>query len=64
MSHTTGVNAKNKRRVSAAGGIPKLIALLRRCTMHVKIECVAALANLAVTFETSSTSTFISNLLF
>lgn len=43
-----GVNADNKPRIAAAGGIPKLIALASTSLIAVKIEAVAALANLAV----------------
>lgn len=43
-----GVNADNKPRIAAAGGIPKLIALAGTSLIAVKIEAVAALANLAV----------------
>ena len=43
-----GVNADNKPRIAAAGGIPKLIALASTSLISVKIEAVAALANLAV----------------
>jgi hypothetical protein len=43
-----GVNADNKPRIAAAGGIPKLIALAGTSLVAVKIEAIAALANLAV----------------
>jgi hypothetical protein len=43
-----GVNADNKPKIAAAGGIPKLIALAGNSAIPVKIEAIAALANLAV----------------
>lgn len=43
-----GVNADNKPKIAAAGGIPKLITLAGNSIIPVKIEAVAALANLAV----------------
>ena len=43
-----GVNADNKRRIAEAGGIPKLVKLSGSSHITVRIEAVAALANLAV----------------
>ena len=43
-----GVNNDNKRKIALAGGIPKLIRLASVHQISVKIEAVAALANLAV----------------
>jgi hypothetical protein len=43
-----GVNAENKPLIAAAGGIEPLIALARSPVLPVKIEAIAALANLAV----------------
>ena len=43
-----GVNGENKIKVAAAGGIPKLVRLAGIGTIAVKIEAIAALANLAV----------------
>ncbi len=40
--------AENKALIAAAGGIPHLIALARDGSVGVKIEAIAALANLAV----------------
>ena len=48
-----GVNADNKPRIAAAGGIPKLIALAGTGLIAVRIEAIAALANLAVNGECS-----------
>ena len=43
-----GVNAENKRKIAAAGGIPKLVRLAGFESVPVRIEAIAALANLAV----------------
>ena len=43
-----GVNADNKRLIARLGGIPKLIRLCMFTHVSVKIEAVAAIANLAV----------------
>ena len=43
-----GVNSENKRRIALAGGIPKLVALAQTGVLSIKIEAIAALANLAV----------------
>ena len=43
-----GVNIENKKKISEAGGIPRLIRLARQRAIPVKIEAIAALANLAV----------------
>ena len=43
-----GVNSDNKRKIALAGGIPKLIRLASVHQISVKIEAIAALANLAV----------------
>lgn len=46
-----GVNADNKRRIAEAGGIPGLVKLARVSSLAVKIEAIAAIANLAVNGE-------------
>jgi hypothetical protein len=43
-----GVNAENKRKIAVAGGIPRLIRIAGLNQISVKIEAIAALANLAV----------------
>lgn len=43
-----GVNPENKRLIAQSEGIPALIKLLDTSILPVKIEVVAALANLAV----------------
>ncbi len=43
-----GVNADNKPKIAEAGGIPKLIRLAGTPQIAVRIEAIAALANLAV----------------
>ena len=43
-----GVNADNKSKIAKAGGIPKLVHLAGVGSVPVKIEAIAALANLAV----------------
>ena len=43
-----GVNPDNKRLIAQSEGIPALIKLLGSSAIPVKIEVVAALANLAV----------------
>lgn len=43
-----GVNPDNKRAIALKGGIPKLVRLAAVPAMSVKIEAIAALANLAV----------------
>ncbi len=43
-----GVNSENKRKIALAGGIPKLVALAQSPLISIKIEAIAALANLAV----------------
>ena len=43
-----GVNPDNKRLIAQSEGIPALISLLSTSVLPVKIEVVAALANLAV----------------
>ena len=43
-----GVNSANKRKIALAGGIPKLVAVAKTNTVSIKIEAIAALANLAV----------------
>jgi Armadillo/beta-catenin-like repeat len=43
-----GVNANNKRDIALKGGIPKLARVAGVPQVTVKIEAVAALANLAV----------------
>jgi HEAT repeat protein len=43
-----GVNADNKPKIADAGGIPKLIRLAGTPQIAVRIEAIAALANLAV----------------
>ena len=43
-----GVNPDNKRLIAQSEGIPALIKLLGTAVLPVKIEVVAALANLAV----------------
>jgi hypothetical protein len=43
-----GVNPDNKRLIAQSEGIPALIGLLGHAILPVKIEVVAALANLAV----------------
>ena len=43
-----GVNADNKKRIAEAGGIPGLVALAKTSSLAVKIEAIAAIANLAV----------------
>lgn len=43
-----GVNAENKRKIAVAGGIPKLVRLAGFESVPVRIEAIAALANLAV----------------
>jgi hypothetical protein len=43
-----GVNADNKPKIADAGGIPKLIRLAGTPQISVRIEAIAALANLAV----------------
>lgn len=46
-----GVNPDNKRLIAQSEGIPALISLLGTSVLPVKIEVVAALANLAVNGE-------------
>ena len=43
-----GVNAANKAQIADEGGIPKLVRLATVAQIPVKIEAIAALANLAV----------------
>lgn len=43
-----GVNNDNKMKIADCGGIPKLVALAGSKVLGVKIEAIAALANLAV----------------
>lgn len=47
-----GVNADNKRRIAERGGIPGLIRLAKNSSLPVKIEAIAAIANLAVNGNT------------
>jgi hypothetical protein len=42
------VNSENKRKIAVAGGIPKLVRLSAFESIPVRIEAIAALANLAV----------------
>ena len=46
-----GVNSDNKRKIALAGGIPKLVMLAQSPLISIKIEVIAALANLAVNGE-------------
>ena len=46
-----GVNAANKAQIADEGGIPKLVRLATVAQIPVKIEAIAALANLAVNGE-------------
>jgi HEAT repeat protein len=43
-----GVSNENKPKIADAGGIPKLVRLAGISSIGVRIEAVAALANLAV----------------
>ena len=43
-----GVNSENKRKIAEEGAIPKLVRLAGVPQVSVKIEAIAALANLAV----------------
>ncbi len=43
-----GVSNENKPRIAEAGGIPKLVKLAGVSAIGVRIEAIAALANLAV----------------
>jgi HEAT repeat protein len=43
-----GVSNENKAKIAEAGGIPKLVSLAGISAIGVRIEAVAALANLAV----------------
>ena len=43
-----GVNADNKRKIATAGGIIGLVRLAGLSNVPVRIEAIAALANLAV----------------
>jgi HEAT repeat protein len=43
-----GVNNENKLKISRCGGIPRLVKLAASPLLGVKIEAIAALANLAV----------------
>jgi HEAT repeat protein len=43
-----GVSNENKAKIAEAGGIPKLVNLAGITAIGVRIEAVAALANLAV----------------
>lgn len=43
-----GVNGENKRKIALAGGIPHLVTLAGVPQISVRIEAIAALANLAV----------------
>ncbi len=43
-----GVNPDNKPKIAEAGGIPKLVRLAGTPQIAVRIEAIAALANLAV----------------
>lgn len=47
------VNAENKRNISDKGGIAPLIRIVEVTAVHVKVEAIAALANLAVLGEDS-----------
>ena len=42
------VNTDNKRKIALCGGIPLLINVTKTAPLLVKIETIAALANLAV----------------
>ena len=43
-----GVNTENKKRIADEGALPKLVRLASAPQVSVKIEAIAALANLAV----------------
>jgi hypothetical protein len=43
-----GVNTDNKKKIADLGGIPKLVRLAGMESVAVRIEAIAALANLAV----------------
>ena len=47
------VNTENKRKIAICGGIPRLIDITKAAPLLVKIETIAALANLAVNGMTS-----------
>jgi hypothetical protein len=51
--------AENKALIAAAGGIPLLIRLAAEGSTGVKIEAIAALANLAVNGKTTHQRTVI-----
>jgi hypothetical protein len=57
-----GVNADNKRRIAESGGIPGLIRLAKQSSLPVKIEAIAAIANLAVNGQLTTLSLLISSI--